>query len=101
MAGESEVGHLKQQVQAEVDRLAPDLFAVSRFLHANPELAYEERQAAELLTDVLEQHGFAVTRGVANPQPRSPAWRVPVGRGSRSWRSMMRSPAWGMPAATT
>jgi len=66
VAGKGEVEHLKQQVQAEIDRLAPDLFAVSRFLHANPELAYEERQAAELLADVLEQHGFAVTRGVAN-----------------------------------
>ena len=66
MAGDGDVGHLKQAVQAEIDRLVPDLFAVSRFLHANPELAYEERQAAELLADVLEQHGFAVTRGVAN-----------------------------------
>jgi amidohydrolase len=64
--GQSDVEHLKRQVQTEMDRLTPDLFAVSRFLHANPELAYEERQAAELLTDVLEQHGFAVTRGVAN-----------------------------------
>ena len=58
--------HLKREVQAEVDRLTPDLLTVSRFLHANPELAYEERQAAELLADVLEQHGFVVTRGVAN-----------------------------------
>ena len=57
---------LKRQVQAEMDRLTPDLLAVSRFLHANPELAYEEHQAAELLADVLEQHGFAVTRGVAD-----------------------------------
>lgn len=61
-----EVRRLKEEVQAEVDRLRPDLLAVSRFLHANPELAYEERQAAELLTDVLEQHGFVVTRGAAN-----------------------------------
>ena len=58
--------HLKEQVQLEVNQLASDLLAVSRFLHANPELGYEERQAAELLTDVLEEHGFAVTRGVAD-----------------------------------
>ena len=58
MASQDEVQQLKHQVQVEVDRLTPDLVAVSRFLHANPELAYEERQAAELLTDVLEQHGF-------------------------------------------
>jgi amidohydrolase len=56
---------IKQKVQAEVDRLTPDLLAISRFLHANPELAYEEHQAVELLTDILEQQGFAVARGVA------------------------------------
>ena len=50
MASQDEVQQLKRQVQVEVDRLIPDLVAVSRFLHANPELAYEERQAAELLT---------------------------------------------------
>jgi amidohydrolase len=56
---------LKQRVQAEVDRLTPDLVETSRFLHANPELAYEESRAAERLTAILEQFGFAVTRGVA------------------------------------
>ena len=61
-----EIKQLKEQVQAEVERLAPDLLSVSQFLHANPELAYEEHQAAELLTDVLGQHGFAVERGLAN-----------------------------------
>jgi amidohydrolase len=66
VASQDEVQQLKNQVQVEVDRLTPDLVAVSRFLHANPELAYEERQAAELLTDILEQHGFTVQRGVAN-----------------------------------
>ena len=66
MASQDEVHQLKHRVQVEVDRLTPDLVAVSRFLHANPELAYEERQAAELLTDILEQHGFTVQRGVAN-----------------------------------
>jgi len=60
-----DVQSLKQRVQAEVDRLAPDLLATSRFLHANPELAYEEYKAAERLTAIAEQHGFAVTRGVA------------------------------------
>ena len=61
-----DVRRLKEKVQAEVDRLGADLLTVSRFLHANPELAYEERQAAELLTDILEQHGFVVTRGAGN-----------------------------------
>jgi amidohydrolase len=59
------VQSLKQRVQAEVDRLTPDLLATSRFLHANPELAYEEHRAAERLTAILEEHRLAVTRGVA------------------------------------
>jgi amidohydrolase len=61
-----DIQRLKEAVQAEVDRLAPDLSAVSRFLHATPELAYEEHQAAELLAGVLGEHGFAVTRPVAD-----------------------------------
>lgn len=65
VTSQEDAQRIKQYVQAEVDRLAPDLFAVSRFLHANPEVAYEEHQAADLLAGVLEEHGFAVARGVA------------------------------------
>ncbi|HWT80576.1 MAG TPA: M20 family metallopeptidase [Candidatus Methylomirabilis sp.] len=65
MTNRAAVQSLEQRVQEEVDRLAPELLATSRFLHANPELAYEEHKAAERLTATLEQHGFAVTRGLA------------------------------------
>jgi amidohydrolase len=44
----------------------PDLLAVSGFLHTNPELAYEERQAAALFAEILEAHGFMVRRGIAD-----------------------------------
>jgi amidohydrolase len=66
VTNQESVEQIRQQVQAEVDRLAPDLLAVSRFLHANPEIAYEEHQAADLLSGVLQENGFAVERGVAN-----------------------------------
>ena len=66
MTNPGDVQFLKQQVQAEVDRLTPDLLATSRFLHANPELAYEEHRAAERLSAILEEHRLAVTRGVAS-----------------------------------
>ncbi len=56
---------LKQAVVTEVDRLSPELLQVSRFLHANPELAFEEYQAADLLTRTMEAHGFSVERGAA------------------------------------
>ena len=56
---------LKQALIEEVDRLSPELLQISRFLHANPELAFEEYQAAEFLTRTLEEHGFSLERGVA------------------------------------
>ncbi len=66
MATPNELQQLKKQIQDEVERLAPDLLAVSQYLHANPELAYEEHHAAELFADILAQHGFTVERGLAN-----------------------------------
>jgi amidohydrolase len=46
-----------------VDALADELVSVSRDIHAHPELAFEERHAAEVLTATLERHGLDVTRG--------------------------------------
>jgi len=65
VTSQRDIPSLKQRVQAEVDRLSPELLATSRFLHANPELAYEEYKAADHLTTIAAQHSFAVTRGVA------------------------------------
>jgi len=55
-------------VQAEVDRLAPDLLATSRFLHVNPELAYEEHKAAEQLTPREVQVLKLIVQGYTNRQ---------------------------------
>jgi amidohydrolase len=55
----------KQALITEVERLTPELLEISRFLHAHPELSFEEYQAADLLTRTLEKHGFAVERSVA------------------------------------
>ncbi len=55
----------KRAVIQEVDRLGPELLRVSRFLHAHPELSFEEVQASELLSRTMEEHGFSVERGVA------------------------------------
>lgn len=45
--------------------LAPTLTELSADLHAHPELALAEYHAADRLTTLLEQDGFAVERGVA------------------------------------
>jgi amidohydrolase len=54
----------KNQVAAAVDRLADELEGLSHRIHANPELAFKEEKAAAWLTELLEQHGAQVERGV-------------------------------------
>ena len=57
---------LKERIGREVESLADDLFAVSDFLLANPEIAYQEFKAREYLSHILEQKGFEVEKGVGN-----------------------------------
>ena len=52
----------KSRLAAEVDGRADVLLDVSRRIHAQPELGYEEQFAHDLLTGVLEDAGLAVTR---------------------------------------
>ncbi len=61
----SNVAKLKSRVVAEVDARRDELIRISDTIHANPELAFQEFEAAALLTSVLERGGFAVQRGVA------------------------------------
>ena len=56
----------KERIGREVESLADDLFAVSDFLLANPEIAYQEFKARDYLSGMLEQKGFEVTKGVGN-----------------------------------
>src|SRR5207302_5973493 len=46
-----------------IDERRDALFALSRAIHAKPELAFEEREAAIRLTEFLEGAGFSVERG--------------------------------------
>jgi amidohydrolase len=56
---------VKDQIGQAVDRLADDLERLSRRIHDNPELAYQEVKAAGWLGDFLAGQGFEVERGVA------------------------------------
>ncbi|MGH2378063.1 MAG: M20 family metallopeptidase [Candidatus Limnocylindria bacterium] len=49
---------------AAIDAAREQLLALSRDIHAHPELNYEEHHAAAALADALEGWGFAVERGV-------------------------------------
>lgn len=56
---------LKQAVATAIDALAPQLIAMSDDIHAHPEIKFEEKYAAKLLADALENGGLAVDRGTA------------------------------------
>lgn len=59
-----EIDDLKRLIQEAVDEQRERLYAISRWLYENPELGSEEFEAAKLLTDELEKHGFGVERGL-------------------------------------
>ena len=44
-----------------VDAVLPEALELSHRVHANPEIAFEERQAAAWTAELLSRNGFAVT----------------------------------------
>ena len=57
------ISRAKAAAQAAVADARDELIEISREIHANPELAMEEKRASGLLARRLEQRGFAVERG--------------------------------------
>ncbi len=53
---------LKDKVVAAVDADSPLLLDLSHWLHANPEIAWQEYKSAEQICQLLEAEGFAVER---------------------------------------
>lgn len=58
----TDITKLKTQVADIIDALAPELIDVSHAIHAKPELAFHEHEAAKRLTATLEAHDLGVTR---------------------------------------
>ena len=54
---------LKRAVCEAVDAMREELIAISRGIHAEPELGFQEEKAAARLTAAVEQHQLAVERG--------------------------------------
>ncbi|MGH2401254.1 MAG: amidohydrolase [Candidatus Limnocylindria bacterium] len=52
------------RLQIAVDEVLADALDLSHRVHANPEIAFEERQASAWTAEMLERHGFEVTRPV-------------------------------------
>ena len=61
----TEIAAVKERIAREVEALHPQLTRISHTIHEHPETLFEERQAAALLTETLEEYGFNVERGVA------------------------------------
>jgi amidohydrolase len=58
------VESLKKMVKDNVEVKRPVLEDIARYLYENPELGSEEFKAFDKLTNVLEEHGFKVEKGV-------------------------------------
>jgi amidohydrolase len=50
------------RLQTAVEEVLADALDLSHRVHANPEIAFEERQASAWTAQLLERHGFEVTR---------------------------------------
>jgi amidohydrolase len=58
------VAELRKEVDVEIDTLSTRMIEMNDFMYENPEPAFLEFQAAEMLAGELEKHGFEVERGV-------------------------------------
>jgi amidohydrolase len=59
-----DIEKLKSQVKGEVDRHSIEICELSRKIHENPELGFQEYKAAEWITAFLEKKGFTIERGI-------------------------------------
>lgn len=70
----------RKALDLSVDEFSQELSALSRRIHAHPELCFQERQAAAWLSDCLERElGVQVERGVGGLET---AFRARAGTGS-------------------
>ena len=61
-----EMSWIKQQCDRYLDEHLDELWEISRYVHANPELAYEEYKACKVQCDYLKKMGFEVVEGAGN-----------------------------------
>lgn len=53
----------KQQIMEQIDSMEQELLTLSKNIHDNPELGFEEFKALDFISGVLEHHSFAVQKG--------------------------------------
>src|SRR5512134_3258275 len=57
---------MRRDIVRAIDAASDELIALARRIHATPEVAFHEVQASTWLAEMLERHGFAVRRGIAD-----------------------------------
>ncbi len=70
---------LRAKVLKAIDDATGDILAVSRFIHAHPEIAMQEVASSKAVADMLEQYGFTTARGIAETPT---AFRAEAGQGA-------------------
>jgi amidohydrolase len=75
---------IHDEICRSIDRFKDRAIGLGRQIHAHPELKFEERFAAGLLTGALEEIGVAVERGVAGLET---AFRAAAGESGKSGKS--------------
>ncbi|OJW70660.1 MAG: N-acyl-L-amino acid amidohydrolase [Candidatus Amoebophilus sp. 36-38] len=58
--------HLKERIHQLAINNQPQVVAIRRHLHANPELSFEEFNTAKFIAKTLKDLGFTVQEGIAN-----------------------------------
>jgi amidohydrolase len=85
-------GAMKRRIAAAVEAAAPEILDLSHRIHANPEPAFEERQASAWLAEALRRHGYEVEHPVGSLATAIRATR----RGGRSTGSDAATPRVGI-----
>lgn len=89
----------KQAVTATVDAEFDHLWKLASYIHANPEIAFEEKKAASALSSYLHEAGFIVETGIAGLETAFKAvFKKETAPESLCWLNMTRYRDWGMPA---
>jgi amidohydrolase len=57
---------LRADALAAIEERADGIISLSKYIHANPEIAMQEFKSAAACADFLEQQGFKVERGIAD-----------------------------------
>ncbi len=55
----------RESARAAIDAISGDLVSLSHFIHAHPEMGYEEYLSAEAVASAAEDAGFILERGIA------------------------------------